>query len=270
MNGPSASPDEMPGFPFPRRPAGKLDDSLLDALLTGQSLRPDAPEQARMVADMLASLADAAGPGALAGEAAARSAFARAASPAGLLPGRRPSVRRRRRWLPAPLSARVAAALLAAVAVLGGVAAAYAGVLPGPIQNLAHQAIGAPAAHRPPSRPASARSRAAQLCAGYQRAKTRSGRRAIAAEFAKLAKAAGGAGKIDGYCTAAQAPGAWQAGRAAHQRGRSGKAVSRGKAKARGNTNAHHKPTEHRKPKGRARPSHPAHPAHPQAHGRPQ
>jgi len=63
-----------------------LDESVLDALLTGTSLPSDAPEQAHTVAEMLASLADPAVPGALAGEAAARRAFARAASPAGISP----------------------------------------------------------------------------------------------------------------------------------------------------------------------------------------
>jgi hypothetical protein len=58
----------------------------------------------------------------------------------------------------APHSPRLAAGLAAAAIVVGGAAAAYADVLPGPLQNLAHQAFDAPAARhsadRPPGAPA--------------------------------------------------------------------------------------------------------------------
>jgi hypothetical protein len=146
MNGPGASSSEMPEFPFPRRPGGELDEPLLDALLNGQPLPPDAPEQVRVVADMLVSLAGPPSLGELAGEAAARSAFTRAASRAVV----RRSARWRPSWLPARVSAGLAAGLAAAVVGLGGAAAAYAGELPGPIQDLAHHML-----HALPARPAS-------------------------------------------------------------------------------------------------------------------
>jgi hypothetical protein len=96
------------------------------------------------VAEMLADLAGPAEPGELAGEAAARLGLARAASPAGISPVAHRSARRRRSWIFVPGGARLGAALIAAAAGLGGVAAAYAGALPGPVQNIAHHMIGAP------------------------------------------------------------------------------------------------------------------------------
>jgi hypothetical protein len=151
-----ASSSEMPGFPFPRQPGCELGEPLLDALLEGRSLPPDAPGEARAVAQMLADLAGPAEPGELAGEAAARSVLARSGPPARSEPPVRvrtpvrvgPGARlapRRRSW--AARWARPAAALIAATVGLGGTAAAYAGALPGPIQNFAHHAIGAPPTH---------------------------------------------------------------------------------------------------------------------------
>jgi len=155
MSSPGASSGEMPGFPFPGRPGSELDESLLDALLNGHSLPPEAPEQARVIAELLASLAGPACPGELAGEAAARSVFARNASPAGISPSARQSARRGRSPMLNRLSAGLAATLIAAAVGLGGAAAAYAGVLPGPIQAFAHQTIGAPAFRPAPAHTAS-------------------------------------------------------------------------------------------------------------------
>ena len=137
-----ATPSKMPGFPFPSQPGCELGEPLLDALLDGRSLPPDAPEQACVVAEMLAGLAGPAEPGELAGEAAARFGYARSVSPVGVSPAaRRPA--RQRPWLSAPRGG-LAAGLVAAAVGLGGAAAAYAGALPGPIQDFAHQVIGAP------------------------------------------------------------------------------------------------------------------------------
>jgi hypothetical protein len=140
----------MSGFPFPSQPGCELGEPLLDALLDGRTLPPDAPGEARAVAQMLADLAGPAEPGELAGEAAARSVLARSGPPARSRPPVRvgPGARlapRRRSW--AARCARPAAALIAAAVGLGGTAAAYAGALPGPIQNFAHHTIGAPPTH---------------------------------------------------------------------------------------------------------------------------
>jgi hypothetical protein len=136
----------MTGFPFPSRPGRELGEALLDALLNGQSLPQDAPEQACVVAEMLADLAGPAEPGELAGETAARSAIARCPSLAGVSLATDRPARRRRYWLPAPRAGLTAALIVAAVG--GSATAAYADALPGPIQNFAHHVIGAPPAHR--------------------------------------------------------------------------------------------------------------------------
>jgi len=156
MTARDAVPDEMPEFSLSGRAGLELDDQLLDAILSGQ-LSPEAPGQATVVAEMLASLADPVYSGHLAGEEAARSAFARAVSPApgrharharpepAAAPGRSPLS-----WRPGRLTMRLAAGLAAATVGLSGTVAAYAGALPAPVQNLAHFAIGAPPPPPPP------------------------------------------------------------------------------------------------------------------------
>ena len=147
----------MPGFPFPGRPGGEHDEPLLDMIIARRALPPDAPQEMHDLARMLAALAGPAEPGELAGEAAVRAAFSQAASPAGISSAARRPVRRRRprhrgrdrsrAWL--------ATAMVAAVAGLGSVLAAYSDVLPSPIQQLAHVAVAAPAPHSPgPRQPA--------------------------------------------------------------------------------------------------------------------
>lgn len=144
----------MPGFLPSTRPGRELGEPLLDAILEGRSLPPDAPEELCVVAEMLADLTGPAEPGELAGEAAARLGLTRGASPVGISPVAHRSARRRRSWISVPGGARLGAALIAATVGLGGAAAAYAGALPGPIQNIAHHMFGAPPSrdadlHRP-------------------------------------------------------------------------------------------------------------------------
>ncbi len=225
MTCPGASPGEMPKTPVPGQAGPELDEQLLDAILAGQHLSPDAPEQAHVLAEMLASLAGPADPGDLTAEPAMRSAFARTASsaarrgpaspavPAGPTPpgrdqpgelpedGRQPDRRqpeRRRPRLPIRLSARLGAALAAVLVMLGGTVAAYAGVLPGPIQNLAHRAIDAPPARTSLTGPA--------MCVAYDRAEARHDAPALAGAFVRLAKAAGGASRVIPYCIEAGKP----------------------------------------------------------------
>jgi hypothetical protein len=195
MSGPGASSGEMPGFHPSDRPGRELGEPHLDALLDGHFLPPDAPEELRVVVEMLAELADPAEPGELAGEAPARMAFARTAGPA----GSSPAARRRASWL-SSLVAGLAAVLVAATVGLGSVAAAgYAGMLPGPMQALAHRAIGAPPARPVPD----SRQAASRLCNAYQHALSYGPADAEAAAFQKLETAAGAAGKIDAYCAVA-------------------------------------------------------------------
>jgi hypothetical protein len=155
MSPPDASHGEMPGFLLPGRPGGEHDEPLLDMIFDGRALPPDAPQEMHDLERMLAALAGPAEPGELAGEAVARAAFIRLASPAGVSPAfsrsaahhgpRRPASHRLPRQRPARRRAGLAAALCAAAAVLVSTAAAYADVLPDPIQQVAHVTVGAPA-----------------------------------------------------------------------------------------------------------------------------
>jgi hypothetical protein len=164
MSGPDAMHGEMPGF-FPGRPGGgDHDEPLLDTILDRRPLPPGAPPEMHVLAWTLASAAGPADPRELAGEAAAMAAFRRLASPDGISPA---ALRPARRWLPRrPARGRLplAAVLVTAAAGLGSIAAAYVGVLPGPIQEMVHVTVGAPPAsgdHSPRTHAASSPPRSA-------------------------------------------------------------------------------------------------------------
>jgi hypothetical protein len=146
MSGPDAMYGEMPGF-FPGRPGGECDEPLLDMIFDRCPIPPGAPPEMRDLARMLAAGAGPAEPGELAGEAAVLAAFSRLASPASISPA---ALRPARRWLsgrPARARLPLATALVAAAAGLGSISAAFVGVLPGPIQQMAHVTVGAPPPH---------------------------------------------------------------------------------------------------------------------------
>jgi|tagenome__1003787_1003787.scaffolds.fasta_scaffold20973862_4 hypothetical protein len=138
--------DEMPGF-FPGRPGGEHDEPLLDMLLERRPLPPGAPPPLHDLARMLAAAAGPAESGDLAGEDAARAAFRRRRSPAGVSHAAPRSARHRLTARPARGRLPLAAALAVAAAGLGSATAAYAGALPSPIQHIAHEYIGAPPPH---------------------------------------------------------------------------------------------------------------------------
>jgi len=256
MSAPGASSGEMPELPLPGRFGRELDEPLLEMLLTGQPLPPDAPEQLHEVAGVFASLTGPAGPGELVGEAAAQSAFARVARPVGVSPVARPSTRRRPPWRHTRVNARLAAALAAAAVGLGGAAAAYAGALPGPIQDFAHHVIGAPAARHAPG----GRQAAYRLCSAYERAAAHGGASArAAAAFQKLAKAAGGAGKIEAYCAAVGRPGLVPVGRPKPQPAKTARTNSHARANSHPRTNSHARTNSH----PRANSHHPRTNSHP-------
>jgi hypothetical protein len=144
--------DEMPGF-FPGRPGGEHDEPLLDMILERRPIPPGAPPEIHGLARMLAAVAGSAEPGELTGQAAAQAAFARLASRPGTSHAALRSARRSLSERPARGRLPLAAALAVAAAGLGSTAAAYAGVLPSPIQHFAHLTIGAP----PPPRDVSPR-----------------------------------------------------------------------------------------------------------------
>jgi hypothetical protein len=155
MSGPDAMHGEMPGF-SPGRPGGERDEPLLDMIFDRRPIPPGAPPEMHDLALMLAAAAGPAEPGDLAGETAVMAAFARLVSPASVSSA---ASRPARRWLsrrPARARLPLAAALVTAAAGLGSITAAYVGVLPGPIQEMAHVTVGAPApapdrSHRSPA-----------------------------------------------------------------------------------------------------------------------
>ena len=133
---------EMPGNP-PGRPGGEHDEPLLDMMLERCPIPPGAPREAHDLARMLAAAVGPAEFGELDGEAAALAAFTRLASPPRTSHAARPPARRWRSGRPSRGKLPLAAALVVA-AGLGSTAAAYADVLPAPIQHFAHKTIGAP------------------------------------------------------------------------------------------------------------------------------
>jgi len=134
---------EMPGF-FPGRPGGEHDEPLLDMILERRPIPPGAPPEFHGLARMLAAVAGSAEPGDLAGQDAAHAAFTRLASRSGTSHAALRSARRSLSERPARGRLSLAAALAVAAAGLGSTAAAFAGVLPSPIQSFAHETIGAP------------------------------------------------------------------------------------------------------------------------------
>jgi hypothetical protein len=147
MSGSDAMHGEMPGFTFPGRPDVDHDEPLLDMIFDRRPLPPSAPPEMHDLARMLAVAAGPVERDELAGEAAALAAFSHSASPAGIA-SPVPGPARRRWWFRRSAGhargrVRVAVAVTV-MAALGGTAA-YAGVLPDPLQRVAHAAVGAPA-----------------------------------------------------------------------------------------------------------------------------
>jgi len=138
MSGPGASSSEMHALPIPGLHSREPDEQLLDMLLAGQPLPPDAPEQLHEVAELFARLTGPAGPAGWLGRRrhGRRSPVPPPAQPGsrelpeyqhdrgrpGFIPESRPEWRRPGRGCGRP----------------GGGVAAYAGALPGPIQEIAH------------------------------------------------------------------------------------------------------------------------------------
>jgi hypothetical protein len=148
MTGPDASSGEMPRLQIPGRAGRDQDDLLLDMILDRRPLPPDAPPGMHVLASKLVGLAAAPSGGQLPGEAAALAAFVRSGSPTSTLTlvGEPPGRHRRHRLVPGRARLTAAAAVVV-VGLSGTAAAAYAGVLPASVQNLAHRVIDAPAAH---------------------------------------------------------------------------------------------------------------------------
>jgi hypothetical protein len=129
----------MPNIPqSPLQDGPAVTDADLVALLAGKR---DVGPGLQPVADVLAALSAEPSLGELAGEARALAEFRRRAG----VPVRRRHARRSTAGLTSRLSAKAATGAAAATLVLGGAAtAAFANMLPAPIQRLAHDVIGAP------------------------------------------------------------------------------------------------------------------------------
>jgi hypothetical protein len=198
-----------------RADALELQDRAMTALLAGGLLTDEAAAGLQPAAALLAALTAAPESSELAGHARALAEFRRRD---GMPAHSRRSTRRRSRLLTPILSAKAAAAAVAAAAALGGVATiAYAGGLPAPAQQLAHDTIGAPSpkpSDNPVGKPAAAPSgpdatgpAAFGLCTAYSHAKAHGTAAQQAVAFRNLAAAAGGAGDIAAYCAAVPHPG---------------------------------------------------------------
>ena len=223
MTGDDVPHDEMPNKQRPvRRDALPPSDAALAALLAGTEPPAEPAPEVRAAADILAALkADPTG-AELAGEARALAEFRRwTGAPA--LPGR--SRHRKARVLPSRFGAKaVAAAGIAALSVGGLATAALVGVLPGPVQRIAHQAFGAPAAPAAPAGSGSSRvtpqashaerhapaspqatnpvtgSAVHSACTAYASARAHGSAMQQVIDFRYLIRAAGGAGRVTTYC----------------------------------------------------------------------
>lgn len=208
------SDSDMPTFPWPTRPEAQA----LDALLSGNCRPEEAPADLRPVAEVLVALQAPPDRHEVAGWGQALTVYREVAGRPGM-PGQ---PRSRRPSLIAPrLGARFAAAAGAAVIALlgGGVAAAYTGSLPGPLQKIAHEAFAAPgvressAAPTPqssghPAGPSVTGAAAYGLCNAYQHAQEHGNASQRSVAFRNLVNAAGGADHVAAYCASVPHPGA--------------------------------------------------------------
>lgn len=194
----------------------------LTALLAGAELPPDSPAGMRPVAEVLAALRAGPAGDELAGEQAALSQFRQQVG-VSVLP------RRSRRRRPVMLIAALATTAAVTLAVIGLSLDAYSDGLPGPMQRIAHDAIGAPAAGTeqstsaspipvpsgtpagrragPPPGHGGATGTLSQLCASYQSTHGHGGGLGRSTAFHELITAAGGAGKIPAFCARVLHPG---------------------------------------------------------------
>jgi len=142
MTGKRASSGKMPRFNRPGRLFRDHDEPALDMMLGGQSPPPDAPPDLHDLAERLQCLSGPAELGDMAGETKVLAMYASAVPPATISPAR-PAAAGRRKWTIQRTGLSVGLATLAIA--LAGTAAAYADVLPGPVQDFAHRVIDAPA-----------------------------------------------------------------------------------------------------------------------------
>jgi hypothetical protein len=189
-----------------------LDEDTADRLLSGRLDPADTPSAYAPVARLVKAATGPAAPEELAGEAAMIAAFKAHAHPRTLVP--------RRASMPSKLlSVKAAAAMIAAVLSVGGVAAAATGMLPGraaqqATDHASSAAGGGSAAQAHGSGQGAAKGPDATgaakngLCQAWQSGQGGSnGKREDSTAFQALAAAAGGADKVDAYCQTATTAG---------------------------------------------------------------
>jgi hypothetical protein len=131
----------MPHVPIRRRKGDPAEPPQLEELLGAGAASPAISAEWQPVSELLRAASGSATASELESEAATLAAFRRAHIG---VPARRPFVARPR-MMGRMLSGRIAAVIAcAAIGVTGATGAAFAGVLPNPIQNFAHATIGAP------------------------------------------------------------------------------------------------------------------------------
>jgi hypothetical protein len=249
----------MSSYPrSPHRDIPPIGDAAVEALLAGSLLPADADAELRPLAETIAALRLAPAGHELAGEPTARAAyrggFGRAARSSR-------THRPRSRVVSFILSAKLAVA--AAVAAGALTSAAYADVLPAPVQSLAHRTLGAPSPHpappgqpETPARPAPAAPHASGLCNAWAHAEAAGQGREEAVAFRILVAAAGGAARVTAYCAAPHPGTPPPSRRASHPKGKPSTSPSPTAA-----GHATGKPTSH--PTHPDHPLHTSHPAHP-------
>jgi hypothetical protein len=230
--------------------ASVADQHTAERLLAGRLDLSDVPPGYEGVARLLAAATAPASPEELAGEPEVLAEFA------AVVPSHPPTLIPRRATMPSKLfSVKAAAAVLAAVLSIGGVAAAATGLLPGQAQPVADQASSTTTAARGLGEAAVADLDGAaktELRRAWQAGQRNdNGRRAESPAFRALAVAAGGADNVAAYCkqitargsadrqgraaatgpdaTAAARAGlcqAWQAGQGADNNGRRADSVA--------------------------------------------
>jgi hypothetical protein len=232
VRGPDALPHDMRRLLASLRSTPPVDHETADRLLAGRLQPADAPRGYAAVARLLAAATAPAGRDELAGERAAVAEFLAVAH------ARPPTLVPRRAGMPSKLfRIKAAAAVLAAVLSLGGVAAAATGVLPAAVQRIAGNAPagsggGSAAGQEHAAGSAATATTAAAgedhaaigpdasgaardgLCRAWQAGEH--GKRMDATAFKALAEAAGGADKVAAYCEDATA--ASSAGQGEQQR----------------------------------------------------
>jgi hypothetical protein len=197
-----------------------LDEDTADRLLSGRLDPADAPPAYAPVARLVKAATGPATPEELAGEAAVIAAFAATAH------ADPPTPVPRRASMPSKfLSVKAAAAVIAAVLSVGGVAAAATGMLPGRAAQQATDHVSSAAGGGSPAQaqgnsqsgakgPDATGSARNGLCQAWQSGQGgTNGKREDSTAFQALAAAAGGADKVDAYCqTATTAAGQGHAG----------------------------------------------------------